>query len=677
MTDSDQLSQANAARLLLRRNESHDSLVTFARYAPIPSVPSIDSHDVTDKVLSVVETPLAEHHKLILETLDAMTARQLTYVIDFNGKPYSALPYSDSKTPLGGSFDGGVGSLKQYPHLSKFLQNYIKYDTISPRNGRETRDIRCSAKSSETTGKAHQPTVMQGSVTSSGDLIPEPLKLSTGTGSGESKSQESQELILSQHPKRSSDSSEKITKNKNLKKHTCLRVMLMLPPGSAKSTYASVVFPSWDMGRNPHHEIILTGYGDVICKRHGKRARQLCNTPAYRNVFNTALDPNTRAADEWQLTNGASYKSSGILSGITGFRCDGLIWDDLTKGRKEADSPTIRQDTWNAYIDDARSRKKPQAWEVGIGTRWHEDEIMGRVLPEGYAGESGYMECRDGNVWLVICIPAQAERVDDPLGREKGQYIWDEWFGEGFWRDKKVNARSWASLYQQRPAPDEGLFFKKAWFKRYTTLPENLNHYIGFDTAVTAEDDNANADDTVIQLWGIDPYARLYLIDEYCAKVEMDVWIDVLLDKVKKYKPIESVSESGVIRRACEPFLKRQMRKRRIFGLFQWMARSSNKPAMARPLQAMCSAGQVFVPENSIGDDFIDEHVRFPASKADNRVDAAANLCLRLEALWEANPPEEEKKEDSVIMGGAIPISQLMPPRYSKKRSRWSHRKTH
>ena len=450
----------------------------------------------------------------------------------------------------------------------------------------------------------------------------------------------------------------------------CRRAMLMLPPGSAKSTYGSVVFPTWEMGRKPGQEIILTGYGDVICKRHGKRARQICAGNAYQAVFGFNVDPATRAADNWETANKSSYKSAGILSGITGFRCDGLIWDDITKGRKEADSVTIREDTWNAYIDDARSRKKPKAWELGIGTRWHEDETMGRILPEGYAGESGFMRGRDGNVWYVLCLPAQCERADDVLGREVGEYIWPEWFGEAFWQDKKVNPRSWASLYQQRPALEEGLFFQRDWARSYNDLPSNLNYYISFDPAVTAEEDDHNADDTCIEVWGVDQHAKVYLVDEWYGKCTMDIWIPQLITMGTIYHPLEMIGESGVIRRAAEPYIKREMREQGHYFLFEWVSRNADKSAMARSYQAMMSAGNVYFPATSVGDNTLDELLRFPAGKMDHRVDAGANFFLRLEAIWSANPPRPKDQGPGVLDHG-IPIKKLMPPKFKKGRSRW------
>jgi hypothetical protein len=449
--------------------------------------------------------------------------------------------------------------------------------------------------------------------------------------------------------------------------------MIMQPPGSAKSTYGSVVFPVWDMGRNVDQEIILTGWGDPVCRKHGKRSRKIVDSDLYRGIMSTNLDPNTRAAEDWSLMNGSSYKSSGINSGVAGFRCDGLIWDDLTKNRKEADSETIRNDVYNAYIDDARSRKKPDAWEVGIGTRWHEDEIMGRILPEGYAGESGYMRCRDGNVWLVICLAAECEREDDPLGRVRGEMIWPEWFGEDYWAEKRVNPRSWGSLYQQRPAPEEGVYFKKEWFKfyRHDELPDG-DTYISFDPAVTSEEDNADADDTAICVWRVDEYARIYLMDRWLRKCTMDVWIEALLLKGGQYGPInEMISESGIIRRSSEPFIKRAQLHMKKFFRWEWVTRSASKAAMGRGAQAMVSSGQVFLPENSMGRDFMDNCLRFPTSKEDHDVDALINLCLRLEFIWEATPVKTAPEKQTIITGGGIPIKSLMPPRFNKRKSRW------
>jgi hypothetical protein len=638
-----ELSQDQALTLLRNRARSRDDLVTYARTIDIPSVPIDEEEDEWE----MVDTPLALHHLLTLHALQGMVDGVLLYdpmtlqpvvratpagllVCDVN---HPALP---AETPHGGRADGGWGSEKALaPSGNSAHPPDPQHPAVNDTETNQTLTYTDTPESAEIYGDISSPSHWEQRY---GGVIADTAKIKKLTA--------------------------------DIKASVCRRVMIMMPPGSAKSTYASVVFPTWDMGRVPDQEIILTGWGDPICRRHGKRARTICKTPLYRAIMESGLDPNTRAAEDWMLTNGSSYKSSGINSGVAGFRCDGLVWDDLTKNRKEADSETIRNDVYNAYIDDARSRKKPKAWEVGIGTRWHEDEIMGRILPEGYSGESGYMECRDGNVWLVICLAAECERADDPLGREVGEMIWSEWFGEDYWAEKRVNARSWGSLYQQRPAPEEGIYFKRNDFKRYDVLPEGEN-WIGIDPAVTDEEESSDADDTAIQVWRSDEYARLYLVDEYVKAVTMDVWIAEMLLFAKRFKPREICGESGVIRRASEPFIKRAMRKAKAFFTYHWATRSANKPAMARGAQAMVASGQVFVPNNSVGDRFIEDCIKFPASKNDHRVDAFVNLCLRMEVIWENEQPKKVEEVPSVLTGGGIPIKSLMPPRISKKKSRW------
>jgi hypothetical protein len=470
-----ELEYNQAVTLLTNRAEAQDNLITFARTIDIPAVPVENTNDEWE----MVDTPLAAHHLLTLYALQSMTCGRLLYdpitlkpitIPTPRGLEWVTAPVGSPR--LGGSSFKVIdpspmplpGSLPLPPTVSEAIDSTQNITFTDEETSEKCENTRHSNPVSHTDGRH------------SGD----------------------ENILIPGHiPKQLTE---------GIRAEICRRVMIMQPPGSAKSTYGSVVFPVWEMGRTKGTEMILTGWGDPICRKHGKRARKICESDLYRGIFSTGLDRDTRAAEDWGLENESTYKSSGINSGVAGFRCDGLVWDDLTKNRKEADSETIRNDTYNAYIDDARSRKKPDAWEVGIGTRWHEDEIMGRILPEGYAGESGYILCRDGNVWLVICLPAECERDDDPLGREKGEMIWSEWFGENYWAEKRVNARSWGSLYQQRPAPEEGIMFKKEDFKFYDVLPMGDN-WMCIDPAVSEEDD---ADDTAILVFRVDEFARIH-----------------------------------------------------------------------------------------------------------------------------------------------------------------------
>ena len=250
------------------------------------------------------------------------------------------------------------------------------------------------------------------------------------------------------------------------------RLMIFSPPGSAKSTYASVLAPAWAMGRKKNTQIILASYGTSIAAKQSRKVRAIVRDPRYTALWadKPQLLDDQRAVDDWQLTNGSSMMAAGLLAGITGNRADGIIIDDPVANREQADSPTIREKIYNEYIDTAMTRAKPKMWAIIIQTRWHEEDLAGSILPLDYAGESGYILCRDGQIWEVLCLQAKAEREDDPLGRKVGQYLWPEWFPEQHWHTWELNpraSRTWGALYQQRPAPDAGIHFSADMMRWY------------------------------------------------------------------------------------------------------------------------------------------------------------------------------------------------------------------
>jgi hypothetical protein len=251
------------------------------------------------------------------------------------------------------------------------------------------------------------------------------------------------------------------------------RLMLFFAPGCAKSTYSDIVAPTWAMGMWPGFRVILASYASTIAIKQARKARAICRSPLYQSIWHDrpVLSSEKQSAEEWALTNGSEFMAAGLLAGITGNRADLLIIDDPVQNREAADSPTLQEKTYQEYIDTAMSRLKPRASAVIVMTRWHESDLCGAILPESWAGESGDIECRDGQTWRVVCVPAECERADDPLGRKPGEFIWPAWFGEGekhwaTWRNNPRAARTWHALYQQRPAPDVGLHFQRSMFEK-------------------------------------------------------------------------------------------------------------------------------------------------------------------------------------------------------------------
>jgi predicted phage terminase large subunit-like protein len=422
------------------------------------------------------------------------------------------------------------------------------------------------------------------------------------------------------------------------------RAMGLMPPGSAKSTYTSIVFPTHVMGRYPGSSVILTSYGDVLPRKFGRRARSIIKQPVYQRIFDCTLSEESSAVDEWALTNGSEWMAAGILTGITGNRADGVIWDDLIKGREQADSDVTRNKTWDAYVDDLLTRKKPGAWEIAVTTRWHEDDPAGRILPLNYNGESGWIKGRDGNLWYVVCIPAQCERKDDVLKRKVGDYLWPEWFPPGFFDSFKRNARSWSSLYQQRPAPESGEFFLADWLLPYEKAParETLRIYGASDYAVTKND----GDYTVHIVVGVDSASRIWVLDLWRKQTTSDEWVEVFCDMVKQWRPLGWAEESGQIRSAVGPLIHKRLMERQLYVARAEFPSRKDKRIRAQPIRGRMAMNGLYVPVGADWyPDFKNELMVFDNGRNDDQVDALSLIGQILDRMQpgEGEIPEKEK----------------------------------
>lgn len=408
-------------------------------------------------------------------------------------------------------------------------------------------------------------------------------------------------------------------------------LMVLMPPGAAKSTYADVVFVPWFMGRRGRRSVILASYAAAIAFKQGRRARALAKSPAFERLMGCSLQPGQTAVDTWALTNGSEYMAIGLTGGVTGNRADVGILDDPVSGREDAESETIRNKTWDAYQDDFVSRLKPGAPQVIIQTRWHEDDVAGRILPEGWEGQSGLMHGRDGRVWYVLSLPAVAYRDDDPLNRASGESLWPEWFGRAtgdpmdHWRPFQKNHRTWSSLYQQKPAPEDGTYFRRDDLPEWPIVPKSVRIYGTSDYAVT----EGRGDFTVHRVWAVDHEDNIYRIDGWRGQTGPDEWIERKLDLIQKHKPLIWFGEAGVIQKAVEPALRRRMRERKIFCRLEWLSSMRDKPTRARGFQARTAMGMVFFEPSAD----LSEFLAFPAGRHDDEVDAASLIGRALDQV--------------------------------------------
>ena len=276
------------------------------------------------------------------------------------------------------------------------------------------------------------------------------------------------------------------------------RLMLLMPPGSAKSTYASLVFPPWWLSRHPGSSVIAASHTFSLARHFGRGVRALVTE--HSKQLGYELDPSSRAAHRFLTTNGAEYFATGVRGPITGRRADLILLDDPVKSQAEADNARARDQLWEWYCTDLITRLKPGGRVVLIMTRWHQDDIGGRLI-EG------------SDQWRTLRLPALAE-PDDPLGREPGAPLWPEWEDAEAIARKRVliGERAFSSLFQQDPRPQTGRMFE---IGQITVVddPHTSVAVRAWDLAATAETRGRDPDYTVGLKLGRDSTGGFVVLD--------------------------------------------------------------------------------------------------------------------------------------------------------------------
>jgi predicted phage terminase large subunit-like protein len=391
------------------------------------------------------------------------------------------------------------------------------------------------------------------------------------------------------------------------------RLMIFMPPGSAKSTYGSVLFPSWFMARYPGKHVLGASHTTELAEHWSRGVRRL--VIEHGEVLDVALSSESAAVGRWALKAGGRYQAAGVQKPIQGIRADLAIIDDPVASSEQADSENARNSTWNWYKGDLWPRLKPGAKIIVIMTRWNEDDLAGRILEEGQ---------RTGRIWRVVSLPAVAE-ANDLLGRKPGEYLWDDGdYGYGGLlrqAEREQSPRNWSALYQQRPAPETGSYFLEEWLRPYATAPDlkNLTIYGGSDFAVTSN----GGDYTVHVVIGIDPEDKPWLLDLWRGQTASDEWVETWCALSKQWKPNGWALEQGQINSGVGPFLKKTARERKVWTDFREFPTRGDKAVRAQSMRGRMAMMGLQVP---IGKPWYPalraELLSFPAGKHDDQVDA-------------------------------------------------------
>ncbi|HQU12567.1 MAG TPA: phage terminase large subunit [Acidiphilium sp.] len=421
------------------------------------------------------------------------------------------------------------------------------------------------------------------------------------------------------------------------------RLMVMMPPGAAKSTYASVLFPPWFLARKRGRTAILASHtADLAEANSGKVIRTI-------GEFGPALGLGTlnEGVKYWRTNNGGEVKSAGVGGPITGRRADLALIDDPVKSAEDAESVAYRDKAWNWFQADLSTRLKagkhgePSARIVLIMTRWHEDDLAGRLLQT------------QADRWQIVKLEAQNTRDDDPLGRGIGEYLWsgdpDYDYGALLAEAKADYERNgamrvWQALYQQDPRPGEGALFKTALIR---AIPASMpgTSVRAWDLAATRELGTRDPDWTV--------GARMtktadgqFVIDDVVrlrgSPDEVEATILATASRDGHAVKIKLPQDPGQAGKAQVLYLTRKLAGYRVMSA----PVTGDKATRAAPFAAQVNVGNVAMVTAAWNRPLIDELAGFPSATHDDQVDAVSDAFAALIA-----PPEPTRSLNLNFMG--------------------------
>jgi len=414
------------------------------------------------------------------------------------------------------------------------------------------------------------------------------------------------------------------------------RLMITMPPRHGKSMLASEFFPAWYLGRNPNHYVVTATYAQELADDFGRKVKNQIEDDAFRAIFpGVGLADDSKSAKRFHIEGSAggyehglnqrgAFYAVGVGGPLTGRGAHLLLIDDPVKNREDADSEVIRKKTKDWYTSTAYTRLMPGGCVVVIQTRWHEADLSGWLQEE-----------HEHEGWVVLNLPAIS---DD------GKALWPEQYPvEELERIKRaLPPRDWSALYQQRPAPDTGDYFKREWVHLVDHLPprETMLVYGGSDYAVTSN----GGDFTVHGLVGLDPEGNPWLLDMWRQQASSDVWVDAFCDLVLKWKPVGWAEETGQIKSGVGPFLIKRMMEKGAYVAREQFATRGDKAVRAQSFRGLIATRGLRIHKDApFATDLITEMMSFPVGVHDDQVDMLGLIGQLIDKMSSGNKPKGPK----------------------------------
>ncbi len=386
----------------------------------------------------------------------------------------------------------------------------------------------------------------------------------------------------------------------------CRRLMIFMPPRHAKSETVTIRYLAWRLECDPTLNIILGSYNQKLANRFSRRIRRIVEE-------RVTLAKDHKAVDEWETTAGGGVRAVGVGAGITGFGGSLIVIDDPVKNRAEAESLTRRDNAWEWFNDDILTRLEPRSAVIVIQTRWHEDDLSGRIIERLK---------KDGEAWEIVSLPALAE-ADDQLGRAEGEALWPQRFDEKYLDDmrRQLGTYSFSALYQQKPVPKDGGTFKRRWFdgKIIDRAPAGLRWCRGYDLAVSTK---TSADYTASFRCAQDRAGTLYIADGFRQRIEFPEQRKYIVERIKTETDTSHGIEAALHGLAFVQELRRD--RQLVNRAFQAVKVDNDKFTRALGWANRAEEGKVYLVRGAWIDEFLDEVCVFPGGAHDDQVDAVS-----------------------------------------------------
>lgn len=419
------------------------------------------------------------------------------------------------------------------------------------------------------------------------------------------------------------------------------RLMVFMPPRHGKSELVSRRLPAYLLGKDPNLQIITASYSDSLASLMNRDVQRIIESPEYEYLFpDTKLGSTTdrgiraiRSSSMFEVIGKkGKYKSAGIGTGITGMGADVAIIDDPVKDQTECDSKAYRERAWNWYTSVLSTRLEKDARVLFTMTRWHEDDLAGRILEQ-------MKNDPEADQWCIVNYPAIREDMSNPEDpREVGQPLWDNKYSTKKMNQIKssVGSRTWNALYQQRPAAMEGNLVLRDWIKYYQARPDCEQEIISVDLTYKKGE---FSDYAVIEAWGRRG-AEVYLMDQIRGQMNFPEQLDAIRAMVSRFPKAAVYIEEAANGAAVIQTLKGE-----IMGIIPVKPRTS-KEARLQAVAHLYESGNIHYPDpryNKWVEVNIEELVSFPNAMNDDTVDVATmaisqlagvnSVAARIEAL--------------------------------------------